>query len=110
MFLADKGLPSALEEDLLSVCRCGVQAVCQCALRDVELSSLLAHYEGHLIQLCELLHDLPHTELYSQYFSHILQLGTNEIPNRDWLPRWYLMVDHSPYFTFSIEDLKRRKL
>ncbi|CAB3242211.1 unnamed protein product [Arctia plantaginis] len=84
--------------ELVSACRCGAQAVCQ---HHVELGSLLAHCEGHLLHLCHLLADLPHTELYSNMLSELsgALLSSEDMPSSFHRQPWV-----NSFASFSLAD------
>nr|XP_037871270.1 uncharacterized protein LOC101739253 isoform X2 [Bombyx mori] len=79
-------------EELLAACRCGVQMLYQCSMRDADFAALLKHNEGHLIQFCEILKDYPHSDVHSSMLSELslpLQAAPPHAPpsfhNTPWL-------------------------
>ncbi|XP_028036950.1 uncharacterized protein LOC114248031 [Bombyx mandarina] len=79
-------------EELMAACRCGVQMLYQCSMRDADFAALLKHNEGHLIQFCEILKDYPHSEVHSSMLSELslpLQAAPPHAPpsfhNTPWL-------------------------
>ncbi|XP_075982069.1 mutagen-sensitive 304 [Anticarsia gemmatalis] len=95
-------LPHSKHSDLLSVCRCGIQLLCQCAARDVELSSQLSHNEGHLIQFCELMKNYTHTEAYSNMLTELA--GTLQSSPEDMPPSFHRQPWLKSFESFSLVD------
>ncbi|KAG6442889.1 hypothetical protein O3G_MSEX002556 [Manduca sexta] len=62
--LHDTSGSSDIFQELLSVCRCGVQALYQCTIKDVEFTTQLSYNEGHLIEFCEIMKCYEHSEVY----------------------------------------------
>lgn len=98
----DYNLPSYKQDELLSVCRCGIQMLCQCALRDVELSTQLSHNEGHLIEFCERIRHVPHNETYTNMLSELT--GTLQSSPEDMPPSFHKQSWLQSFNSFSLVD------
>uniref|UniRef100_A0A2A4J6V8 Uncharacterized protein n=1 Tax=Heliothis virescens TaxID=7102 RepID=A0A2A4J6V8_HELVI len=90
------------EQELLSVCRCGIQVLYQCAVRDVEFSTQLSHNEGHLIEFCELMRGFEHSDAYSNMLSELA--GTLQSTPEDMPPSFHRQPWLSSFESFSMVD------
>lgn len=89
-------------EELVSVCRCGIQLLYQCAVRDVEFSAQLAHNEGHLIEFCELMRGVDHSEAYTNMLSELA--STLQSTPEDMPPSFHRQPWLKSFESFSLVD------
>ncbi|XP_022823745.1 uncharacterized protein LOC111354497 isoform X1 [Spodoptera litura] len=89
-------------EDLVSVCRCGILLLYQCAVRDVEFSAQLAHNEGHLIEFCELMRSFDHSEAYTNMLSELA--STLQSTPEDMPPSFHKQPWLKSFESFSLVD------
>ncbi|XP_049878645.1 uncharacterized protein LOC126375647 isoform X2 [Pectinophora gossypiella] len=87
---------------LLATCRSGILILYQCVLRDVEFTSQLAHNEGHLLQFCETMRGLQHSELYANMLSELS--GTFQSSPEDAASSFSRQPWLSSFGAFSIAD------
>ncbi|KAJ8720494.1 hypothetical protein PYW08_005959 [Mythimna loreyi] len=87
---------------LLSVCRCGIELLYACAVRDVEFSSQLAHNEGHLIEFCELMRGFHHSDAYTNMLTELA--GTLQSSPEDMPPSFHRQPWLKSFQSFSLVD------
>ncbi|XP_047523185.1 uncharacterized protein LOC125061688 isoform X2 [Pieris napi] len=93
---------STLTEGVLATCRSGLELIYLCVTRDVEFVSQLDYHEGHLIQLCEIIRQYEHSEIFGSMLSEIST--TFQASPEDETPAFTKQPWINSFQTFSITD------
>ncbi|CAH4033697.1 unnamed protein product [Pieris brassicae] len=99
---AIKDVASTLTQAVLATCRSGLELIYHCVTRDVEFVSQLDYHEGHLIQLCEIIKQYEHSEIFGSMLSEIST--TFQASPEDETPAFTKQPWINSFQTFSITD------
>ncbi|XP_045489453.1 uncharacterized protein LOC110998265 [Pieris rapae] len=99
---AIKNVPASLTQGVLATCRSGLELIYHCVTMDVEFISQLDYHEGHLIQLCEIIRQYEHSEIFGSMLSEIST--TFQASPEDETPAFTKQPWLNSFQTFSITD------
>ncbi|XP_026751728.2 uncharacterized protein LOC113512133 [Galleria mellonella] len=98
----ESNVSNTVNQELTAVCRCGLQVLYQCTLRDVEFASQLSYNEGHLIDFCEILKEYDHSEIHGNMLSELagmFQSSPEDMPSSFHRQAWL-----NSFKNFSLAD------